>query len=457
MSEKRITDAFRLSAAQVAFSDRGRGITAPNVQAAIEEIMEKADHLHRGEGENSVQLGPDSIARADSSITLGHGAFTIPEAQRSVALGANSGAFGESSVAIGDGAISLTHNGVAIGARASTTEEDARDAISIGTSANASSDHATAIGTSAQATRSHSLAIGVYSQSNDEHAIAIGTEAQANSANSVSIGREAQGNADDSVTVGYGARANVPKTVVIGHYAESNAESGIAIGDSSMANSEASIAIGNNTMTYGGENVALGKGAQAYSERSVAIGSGSLAYGDNSVALGPGAFAEEANTIVLGTAEHVVIIPGNLDVLGRIIGGVTWFGPSDDVIAEIDNPIEVEWDEESSPPLFTEKQLTLKNPGRYRIKGTIYAEEGSRARLDIWENNERIADTIYTDSQTNFSVDFYRDIGINTTLTFRLDAVPLPGGEIVESGVVRVTQVKVCGSKIDIGNGVVGW
>lgn len=464
MSKKRTVDAFRLSAAQVAFLDRGKGITSPNVQAAVEEIMEKlseADHSHRGEGENSVQLGPDASAYADSSISLGHGAFTIPEAQRSVALGADSGAFGESSVAIGDGANSLTHNGVAIGAGASTTDEDARDAISIGTSAIASSGHATAIGANAQATLSHSLAIGVYSQSNEEYAIAIGTEAQANSANSVSVGREAQANADDSVTVGYGARANVPKTVVIGRYAESNAESGIAMGDSAMANSEASIAIGNNTMTYGGENIALGKGAEAYSERSVAIGSGSLAYGDNSVALGPGAFAEEANTIVLGTAEHVVIIPGNLDVLGRIIGGVTWFGPSDDVIAEIDNPIEVEWDEESSPPLFTEKQLTLKNPGRYRIKGTIYADEGSKATLSILDNTsgnpERIADLVTTTGQENFSVDFYWDINVNTTLTFRLDASPLPGGEIVESGVVRVTQVKVCGAKIDIENGVVGW
>src|SRR5690606_22567907 len=107
MTEKRAVDAFRLSAAQVSFSDRGRGITAPNVQAAIEEIMVKideADHSHQGEGENSVQLGPGARAYADSSISLGHGAFTIPEAQRSVALGADSGAFGESSVAIGDGA-----------------------------------------------------------------------------------------------------------------------------------------------------------------------------------------------------------------------------------------------------------------------------------------------------------------------------------------------------------------
>lgn len=456
MSEKRITDAFRLSAAQVSFSDRGKGITSPNVQAAIEEMQEKleniGDHLHRGEGENSVQLGPDSIALADSSIALGHNALARKDdeynAENSVAIGASAGAHGESSVAIGDRADAIGNNDIAIGKTATAYGiEGEGDAIAIGNWTFADS-RSIAIGSEALATRPYAIAIGAeWCQANDEHAIAMGTEAQANMPNTISIGGFSQ--------------ANWNNAVAIGPFTESNDEGAIALGDSAMAHSEASISIGQNTMTWGGENIAIGKDAEAYSERSVAIGSGALALDDNSVAIGPGAIAEETNTIVLGTAEHVVIIPGNLDVLGRIIGGVTWFGPSDDVIAEIDNPIEVEWDEESSPPLFTEKQLTLKNPGRYRIKGTIYADEGSKATLSILDNTsgnpERIADLVVTTDQENFSVDFYWDIGVNTTLTFRLDASPLPGGEIVESGVVRVTQVKVCGAKIDIGNGVVGW
>src|SRR5690606_7302907 len=207
MPKNKVFDSFRPYAAQIIFVDRGKGISAPNLQAAIEEIQERLatidDHLHKGEGENSVKIGLDSFAHGDSSIALGHSAFTLDEAERSVSLGAGSGAYGASSVAIGDGA---------------------------------------------------------------------------------------------------------------------------------------------------------------------------SAVGDGAVAIGPGAFADADNIIVLGTTGHTVIIPGNLNVrnlnaLGRITGSLTWISPSDDVIAEINNPIEVEWDEWSSPPLYTEKQLTLKNPGRYRIKG----------------------------------------------------------------------------------------
>src|SRR5690606_15407787 len=175
MPKNKVFDSFRPYAAQIIFVDRGKGISAPNLQAAIEEIQERLatidDHLHRGEGENSVQIGLDSLAYGDSSIALGHDAFTSEEAERSVSLGAGSGAYGASSVAIGDGAS------------------------------------------------------------------------------------------------------------------------------------------------------AVGAGA---------------------VAIGPGAFADTDNIIVLGTPAHTVIIPGILEVLGWIKGSVLWIGPSDNVIAEIPNPIEAE-------------------------------------------------------------------------------------------------------------------
>src|SRR5690606_27216141 len=113
---------------------RGKGISAPNLQAAIEEIQERLvtidDHLHKGEGENSVKIGLDSFAHGDSSIALGHGAFTLDEAERSVSLGAGSGAYGSSSVAIGDGASAVGDGAVAIGPGAFA---DADNIIVLGT------------------------------------------------------------------------------------------------------------------------------------------------------------------------------------------------------------------------------------------------------------------------------------------------------------------------------------
>lgn len=287
MPKNKIFDSFRPYAAQIIFVDRGKGITAPNLQAAIEEIQERLDkiddHLHRGEGDNSVQIGPDSVAFGDSSIALGHVAITSEEAERSVSLGADSQAYGVSSVAIGDGA---------------------------------------------------------------------------------------------------------------------------------------------------------------------------LAVGAGAVAIGPGAYADEDNIIALGNPGHTVIIPGNLDVLGKITSGVksnvSWIGPSDDVIAEIQTPIEVT--DPSGGQI--EKQLTLKNPGRYRIKGLIYVV-GESATLEILENGEPITNPVSTTGQNNFSVDFNRDIGLITTLTFRLVVKPLSGIGLPAFG--SVSQIRICGTETDIGSAVIPW
>lgn len=444
MEQDKKIDTFKpYDATQISFLNRGKGINAPDVQAAIEEVYDRVsegDHLHRGRGENSVRLGPGSSADAESSVAIGDSAYTAgDQAVGSVALGARSGAHGERSVAIGDGANSFVENGIAIGASATNHDnnEDARDAISIGTNAYAR-NQAVGIGASAQAIGSHSLAIGVESQSTRN--------------NTVSIGRETQANADDSVAIGYKASANTPKTVAIGYNSQSNGPSGIALGDSAEANAEASIAIGKETVTWGGGNVALGKSAIAVAENAVAIGSGASAQAPNAVAIGPGAIANEDNTIVLGTPEHKVVVPGNLTVQGMVTGSVTWIGPSDNIIAEIQNPIIAERGTVGSS---VQKQLTLKNPGRYRIKGVLTVEKGTSASLTIWENEEQITDPISTTGQRSFSVDFNRDIGINTTLTVSLVVVPGPGSGGELEARASVSQIRICGTATDIGTGVV--
>src|SRR5690606_30889207 len=288
MPKNKVFDSFRPYAAQIIFVDRGKGISAPNLQAAIEEIQERLatidDHLHQGEGENSVKIGLDSFAFGDSSIALGHGAITSEESERSVSLGADSQAYGASSVAIGDGA---------------------------------------------------------------------------------------------------------------------------------------------------------------------------LAVGAGAVAIGPGAYADADSIIALGNNGHTVIIPGILEVLSWIKGVVLWVGPSDHVIAEIPNPIEAEGENPLSAGRAV-KYLTLKNPGRYRIKGVIYLESGSNAALAVWKDEELIAGPVYAYSHTpqrDFSIDFTQEIDMNTTLTFTLDVLPASGATIPPKG--GVSQIRICGSPADNGGGVI--
>src|SRR5690606_25659688 len=114
--KRRIDDFRPYTAKQIAFLNRGKGIDVPDVQSAIEEVksmmdkidvpnvqaaieelrarveelramIDEIDHLHQGDGENSIQLGPNSKASADYSITIGSSAYTDSEARRSIVLG----------------------------------------------------------------------------------------------------------------------------------------------------------------------------------------------------------------------------------------------------------------------------------------------------------------------------------------------------------------------------------
>lgn len=452
---RRIDDFRPYTAKQIAFLNRGKGIDVPDVQSAIEEVksmMDEIDHLHRGEGEDSIQLGPNSKASADYSIAFGSSAYTDNEARRAIALGASSRANRESSVAIGDGAYANAESGIAIGKNANTSSSQGgdTDSIAIGTSA-LSANQSTAIGTRAWATRSHTVAIGVNSQSNNEHAISIGTEAQANSPNNISIGRRSQTSSENAVALGYGASASAQNTIAIGPNSLSSGPGGIAVGDEANAATEGCIAIGSQAKTgsWEGGNIAIGQGAIAYFERSIAIGSGAEARANNAVAIGPGAIANEINTIVIGTPDHVVIIPGELRVLG-LKSIITWIAPSDDVIQEISSPIHAN-------DGITQRTLILRNPGRYRIKGEIYADVNSWAKLDILENGEPIVEPVFvSESSTTFSLDFTRDIGVNTTLTFRLEVDRISSDDPIPSA-GRVGPIQICGTKADIGSGVIGW
>lgn len=414
--KRRIDDFRPYTAKQIAFLNRGKGIDVPDVQSAIEEVksmVDEIDHLHRGEGENSLQLGTDSIALGDYSIAFGHIAYTSNDGRRSIALGHGAGASSESSVAIGDGANSFSDNGIAIGRNAASHSSEIGGSISIGTHASAS-DKGTAIGEWATANRSHAVAIGVNANSPREHAIAIGTEAEASGIGGIAVGNEAKADKDGSIAIG------------------SQAESG----------------------SWEGGNIAIGQGAMAYLERSIAIGSGAEAWGRNAVAIGPGAVVNEDNTIVLGTPGHIVIIPGELRVLNGAKTSLSWIAPSDDVIAEMSGPLYART--EDGEIGVDEKTLTLKNPGRYRIKGYINPDPEAWARFDILEDGRPIVESVYVSgSFETFSLDFNRDIGVNTTLTFRLQ-VGKASGTILDVDAL-VGGIRVCGTEMDIGSGVVGW
>src|SRR5690606_28415716 len=129
---------------------------------------------------------------------------------------------------------------------------------------------------------------------------------------------------------------------------------------------------GREASTGGQHSIAIGREAIVGlgANYAVAIGSGARVdlAANNAVAIGPGAIANEANTIVLGTSDHVVIIPGNLKVLGdlQVLGGaktsLSWIAPSDDIIAEIPTPIVARADDKAEG--LEERSLTLRNPGR---------------------------------------------------------------------------------------------
>ncbi|WP_127059216.1 YadA-like family protein [Veillonella ratti] len=153
----------------------------------------------------------------------------------------NQGATGRSSMAIGAGATTNASNSLAIGHKATISDDSANGQMAIGYKATASGQESVALGSAASA-EGVSVAIG-------------------GSAKSTSLG----------VAVGYNAKSNGSGGISVGNNAESSFRT-VAVGVGAQGNSESSVAVGSEAATFANSSVATGSKSAVYGSGSIAIG-----------------------------------------------------------------------------------------------------------------------------------------------------------------------------------------
>ncbi|MDP9500131.1 YadA-like family protein [Bisgaard Taxon 45] len=253
---------------------------------------------------NTIALGKESISLKNFGIAQGHKAKT--DGVASIAIGYNAEAVGgeTANIAIGEnakadasGAIVLGKNAEAKSLTVNNKKYGAYAAIVIG-------NEAKAIAKQAEAGKE---------QENPKDAIAIGTKAEAHYASTIALGFGAKSDTKaQAVSIGYNSNAKGYQAIAFGSEAKTaeNAGSSIAFGTKAQTRASASIAIGMGAETGfdggqavdGSDAVAIGKAAKAKKQNSVALGNGAIASAKDSVALGAGAETAEA----VGTNEATV-------------------------------------------------------------------------------------------------------------------------------------------------------
>ncbi|MDY0500349.1 YadA-like family protein [Pasteurella multocida] len=245
---------------------------------------------------------------------------------RSLALGAESLAQKVSSIAIGDTSKVNTDKGIAIGYKAQAIGEETAN-IAIGDSASADASGAIVLGTKAQAKSLtvDGKKYGAYSaivigneakaiakqaeagkeQENPKDAIAIGSKAEAHYASTIALGFGAKSDTKaQAVSIGYNSNAKGYQAIAFGSEAKTteNAGSSIAFGTKAYTRSAGSLAFGaeaetgfeGGTVTDGAGAVALGWKAKAKKQSSMALGQDAVADHKDAVALGSGSQTAEA-------------------------------------------------------------------------------------------------------------------------------------------------------------------
>ena len=226
-----------------------------------------------GGGMNSVSIGNEANARANSSIALGDGATVTNDASKGNILSANG-------VAIGTDSKTSSDNGTAIGFNAHVTY---------------GSSNAIAIGTSSSATKENSIAVGTGATASLTNALALGISANAGNFDTIAIGRNSNSGGGASIAIGSASSATSNNVIAIGNAANSTTKYSISIGDAAGTGMIADganvngthIAIGKSSgqNVNGSENISLGTGAGSNVKGSynIAIGSGAGDYiGDSS-------------------------------------------------------------------------------------------------------------------------------------------------------------------------------
>lgn len=254
---------------------------------------------------NTISLGKESVSLKNFGIAQGHKAKT--DGVASIAIGLNAQAVGgeTANIAIGEnakadasGAIVLGKDAEARSLKVGDKKLGAYSAIVIGTSAKAIAQEG--------------------KNENPKDAIAIGTQAEAHYASTIALGFGAKSDTKaQAVSIGYNSNAKGYQAIAFGSEAKTtdNAGSSIAFGTKAQTRASASIAIGMGAETGfdggnaldGADAVAIGKEAKAKKQNALALGNGAIANDKDAVALGAGAetaAAEGTNEATVNTFKY---------------------------------------------------------------------------------------------------------------------------------------------------------
>lgn len=288
----------------VAIGEAARADTVDGALAGIHAVAIGARARAGSPGwTGAVAMGGESLATHDG-----------------VALGYRASAQGMGAMALGRNASGTASGAIAVGRY---TTARAEGAIAIGEAAQATYDHAIAVGRQAKAygtgavvlgNEAHALgygnAIGHQANANNSWANAIGFQSKAQGAGSSSIGYKASAGSFATIAIGWEARANAAYSTAQGYLAEVNgtAENSIALGRESNvgANAASAVALGHGaTVNADATNaVALGAGSVAAAAGTVSVGSATLKR--KVVNLADGEISASSSDAVTGKQLHAV-------------------------------------------------------------------------------------------------------------------------------------------------------
>ncbi|MFC1028723.1 YadA-like family protein [Pasteurella multocida] len=245
---------------------------------------------------NTISLGRESVSLKNFGIAQGHKAKT--DGIASIAIGRNAQAVGgeTANIAIGENAKADASGAIVLGKDAEARSLKVGDKKFGAYSAIVIGNEAKAIAKQAEAGKE---------QENPKDAIAIGSKAEAHYASTIALGFGAKSDTKaQAVSIGYNSNAKGYQAIAFGSEAKTtdNAGSSIAFGTKAQTRASASIAIGMGAETGfdggnaldGADAVALGKEAKAKRQNALAFGYKAVADHKDAVALGAGAETAEA-------------------------------------------------------------------------------------------------------------------------------------------------------------------
>ncbi|HHE3462300.1 TPA: YadA-like family protein [Pasteurella multocida] len=246
---------------------------------------------------NTISLGRESVSLKNFGIAQGHKAKT--DGIASIAIGRNAQAVGgeTANIAIGENAKADASGAIVLGKDAEARSLKVGDKKFGAYSAIVIGNEAKAIAKQAEAGKE---------QENPKDAIAIGSKAEAHYASTIALGFGAKSDTKaQAVSIGYNSNAKGYQAIAFGSEAKTteNAGSSIAFGTKAQTRASSSLAIGMQAETGfegstsaldGAYAVALGREAKAKRENTLAFGYKAVADHKDAVALGANSVTAEA-------------------------------------------------------------------------------------------------------------------------------------------------------------------